>query len=195
PEPAVVLLDEPFASLDAGLRVTLREEIIGILRRAGASALLVTHDQEEALSLADSVTVMREGRVEQAGPPEDVYGRPTSRWVAEFLGAADIVPGRATEGIVDCELGRFPADRALVGDVDVVVRPEALRLLAVNGQASDVRARVLSRSFHGHDVLLELALPSGLQLRSRTSGSARWQPGDEVSVAVDGAVSVLPRSG
>ena len=103
--------------------------------------------------------------------------------------------GRATEGIVDCELGRFPADRALVGDVDVVVRPEALRLRVANGQTSDVRARVLSRSFYGHDVLVELALPSGLQLRSRTSGSARWQPGDEVSVAVDGAVSVLPRSG
>lgn len=198
PEPDVVLLDEPFASLDAGLRVALREEIMGILRKAGASALLVTHDQEEALSVADSVTVMREGQVEQSGPPEEVYSRPASRWVAEFLGAADIVPGRATDGVVDCELGRFPADHSLTGDVDVVVRPEALRLRAVNGHTQvnghngDVRARVLSRSFYGHDVLVELALPSGLQLRSRTLGSSRWEPGDEVAITVEGVVSVLP---
>ncbi len=143
---------------------------------------------------------MRDGGVQQAGPPEVVYGHPASRWVAEFLGAADIVPGRASDGVVDCELGRFSADRALAGDVDVVVRPEALRLSAVNGHSavngqSDVRGRVLSRSFYGHDVLVELALPSGLQVRSRASGSAPWQPGDEVSVSVEGVVSVLPTSG
>jgi iron(III) transport system ATP-binding protein len=117
------------------------------------------------------------------------------------LGAADIVPGRATDGVVDCELGRFPADHSLTGEVDVVVRPEALRLRAVNGHTQinghngDVRARVLSRSFYGHDVLVELALPSGLQLRSRTLGSSRWEPGDEVAVTVEGVVSVLPISG
>ena len=85
-DPEVVLLDEPFASLDAGLRTTLREEVVAILRAAGASALLVTHDQQEALSLADTVALMRDGRVEQTGAPEDVYAAPATRWAAEFLG-------------------------------------------------------------------------------------------------------------
>jgi iron(III) transport system ATP-binding protein len=92
-EPEVVLMDEPFASLDASLREALREEVVAILRAAGASALLVTHDQQEALSLADVVVVMRGGRVEQAGPPQEVYDHPANRWVAEFLGAAEVLPG------------------------------------------------------------------------------------------------------
>ncbi|MDN5747863.1 MAG: ABC transporter ATP-binding protein, partial [Pseudonocardia sp.] len=123
-DPEVVLLDEPFAALDEGLRVSLREEVAAILRAAGASALLVTHHQQEALSLADVVAVMRDGRIEQVGRPQDVYGTPATRWVAEFLGDADVVPGRAAEGVVDCELGRFPADRALRGAVEIVLRPE-----------------------------------------------------------------------
>ena len=91
----MILLDEPFAALDAGLREALREEVAAILRAAGTSALLVTHDQAEALSLADAVAVLRDGRVEQTGSPEEVYERPRSRWVAEFLGEADVLPGTA----------------------------------------------------------------------------------------------------
>ncbi|MGH9210457.1 MAG: ABC transporter ATP-binding protein [Acidimicrobiales bacterium] len=199
-QPEVVLLDEPFASLDAGLREALREEVAAILREAGASALLVTHDQQEALSLADVVVVMREGRVEQAGTPEEVYALPSTRWAAEFLGAADVVPGTAVDGIVDCELGRFPADPGLRGAVEVVVRPEVVAISAVHGAdrphtpngASD--ARVVGRSFYGHDQLVRLELASGLQLRSRSSGSAPWHPGDDVRVWVAGPVNVLASS-
>ena len=103
----MVLLDEPFAALDAGLRESLREEVAAILRAAGTSALLVTHDQAEALSLADTVAVLREGRVVQVGTPEEVYDRPASRWLAEFLGEADVLPGSAATASCECELGRF----------------------------------------------------------------------------------------
>ena len=106
-DPEVVLLDEPFSALDAGLRERLREEVAAILRAAGTSTLLVTHDQSEALSLADTVAVLREGRLEQVGTPEEVYERPQSQWVAAFLGDADVVPGTARDGYAECELGRF----------------------------------------------------------------------------------------
>lgn len=186
-EPEVVLLDEPFASLDAGLRASLREDVAAIMRDAGASALLVTHDQQEALSLADVVVVMRAGRVEQAGPPDEVYARPATRWAAEFLGAADVVPGRASDGVVDCELGRFAADRALQGTVEVVLRPESLIVEAAGG----IGATVVGRSFFGHDQLLLLELASGLRLRSRSLGRNRWRTGDSVCVRVDGCPTVL----
>jgi iron(III) transport system ATP-binding protein len=193
-EPEVVLLDEPFASLDAGLRVALREDVALILRQAGATALFVTHDQQEALSLADLVVVMREGRVEQAGRPEVVYARPVSRWAAEFLGAADVLTGRAVDGIVDTALGRFPVDRLVSGPVEVVIRPESLAIEPLNGAASAasaVMASVVSRSYFGHDQLLLLELPGGVRVRSRCPGTATWRDGDRVRVRVEGPVSVL----
>ena len=190
PEPEVVLLDEPFASLDAGLREALREEVAAILRAAGTSALLVTHDQEEALSVADVVAVMREGRIEQSGTPEEVYGRPASRWLAEFLGDADVVPGTAAEGVVDCELGCFPTDRGLTGAVEVVLRPESVAIGAT-GRQDATEGLVVGRSFYGHDQLVRLELPSGLRLRSRRLGFPAWHSGDRVRVWVDGPVNVL----
>ena len=110
-DPEVVLLDEPFTALDEALRVELREEVALILRAAGASALLVTHSQQEALSLADVVAVMRDGRVVQVGPPEEVYGAPADRWVAEFLGDADVVEGHAADGTADTRAGPLPRAR------------------------------------------------------------------------------------
>ncbi len=201
-DPDVVLFDEPFASLDAGLRVSLREEVAAILRRAGASALLVTHDQDEALSLADTVAVMRAGRIEQVGTPEEVYARPASRWLAGFLGEADVVPGTVVDGVVDCELGRFPAEGELRGAVEVVLRPECLALAVhrTDGARGDgpplpaskgTEARVVGRSFHGHDQLVRLELPSGQHVRSRRPGFAACWPGDVVRVWIEGPVNVL----
>ena len=149
--PDLVLLDEPFSGLDAALRARVRQEVRAILLAAGVTALFVTHDQEEALSLADRVAVMREGRIEQMGTPEEVYGRPASRWVAEFLGEADVLPGTVTDGWVECELARVPADPGLAaGDAEVLVRPEsvALVLRAQRGRPQGARggrrrARVL----------------------------------------------------
>ncbi|MDZ7676199.1 MAG: ABC transporter ATP-binding protein [Acidimicrobiales bacterium] len=193
-EPDVVLLDEPFASLDATLRASLREEVAEILREAGASALLVTHDQQEALSLADQVVLMRRGRVEQVGPPEAVYDRPASRWVAEFLGAAEVFAGTAVHGEVATELGTFPADPALTGAVDVLVRPEAIvvdELHPPRAGCTCTGAQIVDRSFYGHDQLLRLELGSGRRLRSRSTGTARWNRGDDVRIRVEGPVQVL----
>jgi iron(III) transport system ATP-binding protein len=192
-EPEVVLLDEPFASLDAGLRVTLREEVATILRAAGASALFVTHDQHEALSLADTVVVMRDGRVEQTGTPEEVYSSPTSRWIAGFLGAADVLAGDAANGVATTELGRFDCDAALVGPVDVVIRPEHVTIGGDGAPPHAVEAHIVARAFHGHDQLLRLRLASGATVQCRAPGGDRWHRDDDVVVWVTGPVTVLPR--
>jgi iron(III) transport system ATP-binding protein len=197
-DPEVVLLDEPFAALDATLRVALREEVAAILRQAGASALLVTHDQQEALSLADQVVLMRDGRVEQAGSPEEVYARPATRWVAGFLGAAEVVPGTADDRHADTELGPVVLDAPAHGPVDVLVRPEAVAVVraaeAGEGAGGGVRGRVLARSFFGHDQLLSIELDSGRRLHSRVVGSGSWHLGDDVIVRVVGRAHALPHT-
>jgi iron(III) transport system ATP-binding protein len=157
PEPDVVLLDEPFSSLDATLRADLRREVELILRDAEATALLVTHDQEEALSLADRLAVMREGRIVQVGAPEEVYGRPASRWAAQFVGEVNVLAGVAREGGVETELGRFDLRVPATGTVHVAVRPEQLELSARH----DGNAEVVSREFRGHDVLYRLRHEGG----------------------------------
>jgi iron(III) transport system ATP-binding protein len=190
-DPEVVLLDEPFASLDAGLRDALRGEVVEILRQAGTSALLVTHDQAEALSLAGTVAVMRAGRIEQVGTPEEIYERPASRWLAEFLGEADVLPGTASDGVVECELGRFGAAGDLAGTVEVVIRPESVAIGTGPAREPQAEAVVVKRSFYGHDQLVHLQLPSGLRLRSRRLGFPAWHPGDRVRVWIDGPVSAV----
>jgi iron(III) transport system ATP-binding protein len=189
PKPDVVLLDEPFTSLDPALRESLRHEVARILRDADATALLVTHDQAEALSLADRVAVMRAGRIEQVGTPDDVYLRPCSRWVAEFVGEADVLPGTASAGVVQCELGQFETQTKLNGAVEVVFRPEHVGLEPVNGEPG--HAIVLDHSSYGHDHLTHVRLPSGRVLRSRRLGFGRWPEGTSVRVAVDAPVGVL----
>ena len=199
PEPAVVLLDEPFASLDRGLRESLREEVVAILRQAGATALLVTHDQEDALAVADVVAVMHHGRIEQSGTPEEVYRRPATPWVADFLGDADMVPGTAEGGVVDCALGRLPADEDLRGDVQVVLRPEAVAIhphddAPPHDATGGVVGRVVRRRFFGHHQVVWLELPTGDQVRCRRSDASIWHPGDRVVVRVQGDVHVLVAS-
>jgi iron(III) transport system ATP-binding protein len=160
PEPALVLLDEPFSSLDATLRAGLRREVELILRDAEATVLLVTHDQEEALSLADRVAVMREGRIVQVGAPEEVYGRPASRWAAQFVGEVNVLAGVARGRGVETELGVFDLRARASGSVHVAVRPEQLELRADRGG----NAEVIAREFRGHDVLYRLRHEGGRTL-------------------------------
>jgi iron(III) transport system ATP-binding protein len=108
PEPEVILLDEPFSNLDAALRTRVRSEVADILRRAGTTAVFVTHDQEEALSMSDFVAVMHEGRVVQAARPSDLYSTPLDAWVGSFLGEADFMPGVAREGEVETPWAASP---------------------------------------------------------------------------------------
>jgi iron(III) transport system ATP-binding protein len=192
PTPELILLDEPFSNLDAGLRERLREEVREIIRAAGVTALFVTHDQEEALSLAETVAVMREGRLEQVGTPEEVYSRPASAWVAGFLGEIEVLPGEADGGTVRCELGTLRAPSTSDGPVEVRVRPESLAV-GTSGPGpggASTPAVVVSRRFYGHDQLLELRLPSGRTVRSRRLGFPAWHPGDRVSVWIDGPADV-----
>jgi iron(III) transport system ATP-binding protein len=193
PEPALILLDEPFSNLDAALRVRVRSEVRSILSEARATAMFVTHDQEEALSLADRVAVMRAGRVLQVGEPTALYARPADRFVATFVGDADLIPGRVEDGAVATAVGRLApaADGVggpLIGDVEVALRPERVRL-RLDGAGQGV---VRGITYFGHDQLVEVGLEDGARVRSRTGPVRSFEPGDRVSVAVSGEVIAFP---
>lgn len=191
PKPALILLDEPFSSLDAALRSRLRTDVREIIRQTGVTALLVTHDQEEALSMADRVAVMWEGRILQIARPDELYLRPVSRRVAEFVGEAQFLPGESEGRIVTCALGRLPSVNAAYGPVDVMVRPEILRLTP-STQTDGAAALVRARAFFGHDQILNCVLSDGTRISARTNAYAGFQPGEEVSITVRGAVLTFP---
>jgi iron(III) transport system ATP-binding protein len=178
PEPELVLLDEPFSSLDATLRGGLRREVELILRDAEATALLVTHDQEEALSLADRVAVMRDGEIVQVGPPVEVYGEPATRWAAQFVGEVNVLSGVARGGGVETELGVFDLRAPATGSVHVAVRPEQFELRA-DGNGN---ARVVAREFRGHDVLYRLRHEGGKTLLVQLPSLELHEVGDSVFV-------------
>jgi iron(III) transport system ATP-binding protein len=185
PEPEVVLLDEPFSSLDATLRADLRREVELILREAGATAILVTHDQEEALSLADRLAVMRDGRLVQVDQPERVYARPADRWAAQFVGEVNVVSGVERRGGIETELGLFdlsgepprPGGRPGAG-VRIAVRPEQLEL------RSDAagNAEVTHREFRGHDVLYRLRHEGGRTVLVQLPSIELYEVGQRVFV-------------
>ncbi|MGQ0823492.1 MAG: ABC transporter ATP-binding protein [Actinomycetota bacterium] len=194
PDPAIVMLDEPFSNLDAALRVRVRAEVRDILQAARATAVFVTHDQEEALSLADRVAVMQLGRVLQVGTPSALYTRPARRFVATFVGDADLLPGRHDGVRVTTSLGTHPvvADVAApAGPVDVVVRPENVRL-RLDGAGHGVVRRM---THFGHDQVIEVALIEGGRVRARTGPASEFHTGDRVSVQVVGDVVVFPGLG
>jgi iron(III) transport system ATP-binding protein len=194
PEPAIVLLDEPFSNLDAALRTEMRSEMREILKAAGATAVFVTHDQAEALSFADEVAVMFDGTMVQVAPPEALYHRPATREVAEFVGEANFMPGTAEDGRLRCALGDVPACGECVGNVEAMLRPEALHLRAlVNGEDAGVEATVIAREFYGHDQLVKLRLDSGPVLCSRLGGGPGFKPGERVLVETRGTAVVFPR--
>lgn len=187
PRPGVILLDEPFSNLDASLRARVRAEVVDILRNAGTTAVLVTHDQEEALSMSDFVAVMHHGRVVQAARPADLYLRPVDEWVAGFLGDADFVLGDAVGGKIATAAGIFPTD--LAGRVRVMIRPEDVVL----HPGAEGRAVVRRREFFGHDQLVTVILPDGSALRARLGPTPNLDPGDTVDVTV-GQVLAFPAS-
>jgi iron(III) transport system ATP-binding protein len=194
PEPAVVLLDEPFSNLDAALRAQMRSEMREILKAAGATAVFVTHDQAEALSFADEVAVMFDGKIVQLAPPEVLYHRPATRAVAEFVGEANFVPGTAKGGRLRCALGEVPACGECIGNVEAMLRPEALHLrVPANGEDDGVGATVIAREFYGHDQLVKLRLDSGPILCSRLGGGPGFKPGERVLVETSGTAVVFPK--
>ncbi|MGH3037161.1 MAG: ABC transporter ATP-binding protein, partial [Gaiellaceae bacterium] len=179
PEPSVVLLDEPWSNIDPVLRSSMRDELAAILRATGVTVLLVTHEQEEAFSLADRVALMRDGSIVQTGAPEEIYYDPSSRWAAEFVGAANVLPGRLEDGLVETLVGRFPAPNGdSPGAVEVLVRPELLEL-AVD---PDGAGEVVRREFRGHDVFYRVRLPDGTTVCSQRPSNETIPLGSRVTL-------------
>lgn len=194
--PTVLLLDEPFAALDPMLRVSLRTEVMELLRRQRATALMVTHDQEEALSLSDHVAVMMGGRLLQWGTPAEVYERPATSWVARFVGSTVELAGRLVGGeaggvfgvevdtYVECSLGLLEAvvmePEVVEGSqVRVVLRPEWLVL-----DSSGDDGVVVNTTYTGHDAVVTVQLHDGTRVRSRTVAASMPAVGEHVGVTV-----------
>ena len=154
PEPKLVLLDEPFSNLDAMLRDTTRKEVRSILKKAGMSAVLVTHDQEEALSFADRIAVMNNGRIEQIGTPEEVYYKPKTKFVAQFLGRTNIFEAEVNDSDrIDTQLGSLKLNCRAKGQITCSIRPEHLTITKPNGNSEGcTKGVVVSREFRGHDI-------------------------------------------
>ena len=189
PNPTVVLLDEPFSSLDASLRTSTGQAVVRALHAASATAVLVTHDQDEALSLADQVAVMRAGRLVQADAPYTLYRSPVDADVARFVGGATALPAQVNAGVASCVLGDLPVTGSCPdGAAEVLIRPEQVRL---DSAASDARveARVTEVSFYGHDAACRLDLqPDGPTLVARIIGLEAPPIGSIVKVGVAGGV-------
>ncbi|MGH8279158.1 MAG: ABC transporter ATP-binding protein [Gammaproteobacteria bacterium] len=205
PKPAVVLLDEPFSALDAGLRAETRAAVVASLKRVDATALLVTHDQDEALSMSDQVAVLQNGRLAQVADPQTLYRFPVNREVARFVGEAVLVPGTIHGDSVECCFGHLllaTEMRALLpagtAPVDVMIRPEQFRLYVVepdlkHSDGPAHLAQVEKLSFYGHDAQIALCLECGVRFRASVPGINLPTPGDQVRFRVIGPVIVYPR--
>ncbi|UCH27954.1 MAG: ABC transporter ATP-binding protein [Trueperaceae bacterium] len=192
PEPDVILLDEPFSNLDAALRGSTREEVRRILKRTGTTTVLVTHDQEEAMTFADRLVVMRAGRLEQLGAPEEAYLRPRTAFVANFLGTTNLVRGEANGTFAHTILGALKLSEPAQGSVLLSVRPENLRFDAASG----VPVRIVSRAFKGHDLTfvcesLSESVDSNIRLTVQTGPNCGLQVGADTYLQVRGCVVPL----
>ena len=189
--PPLLLLDEPLGALDAGLRERTGLELRALQRSTGAGFIMVTHDQAEALALADRVAVLEKGRLAQVGPPQALYDRPATRHVAEFLGAANILEGRVrADGAVDCAAGcllrpALPPGKAPGEAIALALRPERIRLAAGAPPAENgVAARLKDLAYRGDGWMAVVALPSGAEWRvALPAGAPPPAPGAEVSLA------------
>ena len=163
--PKFMLLDEPFSALDASLRDSMRRVVVRALRAAGTTSILVTHDQAEALSFADQVAVLREGRLVQVGSPRELYSTPKDPGTAAFLGDAIVLPAQLGDGFADCRLGRIAADTSgRRGPAEIMLRPEQLHLVPVPGKPQQANSdqgigTVVDVAFSGAVSVVAVAMP------------------------------------
>ena len=185
PRPRLLLLDEPFSSLDPALRGQMRAELRAIVKRAGATALLVTHDQEEALSIADRVAFMWQGRIEQVGTPDEVYSRPATLAAARFIGDANIYDRPVERGRVATPFGEYEAPSGR-SRCYVVFRPEDLQV-----QAGGTAGRVVEREYYGHDQVLHVELEPGSPTSpGRANGLVRVRLGPHERITATGPIAL-----
>jgi len=214
--PQIVLLDEPFASLDAHLRAAVRADVQALLAGAGITGILVTHDQDEALSIADRVAVLRDGQIAQCDAPQALYDRPADADIARFIGDANLVEGVLDTDTVDTVLGRLriePAGAAgsAPGPAVVLIRPEQIELHAgvpagpADGGRPDGGAvsgtglcgRVVSYGYHGHDAVIHVQPeddPAAPAIIVRTLGGCQLPPGSAVTLRARGPVLAWPHA-
>jgi iron(III) transport system ATP-binding protein len=189
-EPSVMLMDEPFANLDVRLRDRVRDDTLRLLREEGSATLLVTHDPEEAMLMADKIAVMSEGRIIQFGSPEELFDAPQCRFVAEFFGDLNVLRGRASEcTLVTSGLGELKVDKAKGftdgTEVDVLVRPDSLHI-GTNG--SGIQGKLLSTRPVGAFAVAEVELlASGERVKARFPRKTELKIGDQINIAVDPA--------
>ncbi len=187
PKPRLLLLDEPFSNLDPSLRARVRAEVREIVKRAGTTAVLVTHDQEEALSIADRIAFMWRGRIEQVGTPDEIYSSPATVHAAEFIGDANIYRLRAEAGRVQSPFGELPAPEGHAGGVAVVVRPEELQVMP-----GGFGGEVVAREYYGHDQILHVRLLSGAEVRVRVGPHERLGGAGPIALGLRTQPLVLP---
>ncbi|MGB6771927.1 MAG: ABC transporter ATP-binding protein [Candidatus Dormiibacterota bacterium] len=201
-DPQLILLDEPFSALDPSLRAAVREEVRAILAQTGMTTILVTHDQEEALSIADQVAVLRDGVVAQFGTPHQLYHDPIDLEMARFLGDANLVDGVVEGASVTTALGSLalrPAGNgppAPIGPAVVLLRPEQIVLSSDQG-AAGVSGRIVRSEFYGHDSIIDVVcdqLRLGGHIRVRVQGTTRFKEGAQVAVSARGDAQAWPKT-
>jgi iron(III) transport system ATP-binding protein len=199
-DPQLLLLDEPFSALDPSLRASVREEVREILARTAITTVLVTHDQEEALSVADEVAVLRQGVVAQVGSPHDLYRDPVDLDMARFLGDANLVDGQVEEGMLVTPLGTLSMRPSALGQAVrsgsavVLVRPEQI-VISTDG-AGGAPGRVLHTEFHGHDSVIEVASETPLLagiIRVRVQGPVDLESNSRVTLSASGEAPAWPK--
>ena len=205
-EPQILMFDEPLSNLDFKLRIQMRDELKRLQRRLGKTAIYVTHDQTEALALSDRIAVLSHGHIEQIGTPSEIYERPATTFVAEFIGSSNLFPARIVEraaagAVVETATGlrlRCAGGCAEGGaDVSVLLRPERIAVVAPGaiagcggGEPNRIAARVVEVIYLGEDLHLRLDTAGGLTLRAalKNAGAARgWAPAQPVEIVIDSA--------
>ena len=182
--PRALLLDEPLTALDAKLRDTLRLEIDSLLRSLGITAIYVTHDQAEAMALGDRIVVMEHGRVAQIGKPRDIYQRPATRFVAEFIGTMNRLTGSMNNGRFTCKAGGIAWPEAPTNATEILFRPEDIRVVE-SGEATGLKGTVAAAFFLGDRTRLFVDVGEAQPLVIESTARRDFSHGDAVGLAID----------
>jgi len=185
PKPEILLLDEPFANIDASLRTALRADLRKILDKISLTTIFVTHDQEEAFVFGDKICIMNNGKILQFDTPTNIYRQPNSTWIAGFLGQANLIKGQAKNKIASTAIGEIPLSKKETGSVKVMIRPENLDLLAYGSW------QIQNIEYYGHDTMYTLNNESKQSIRVRVLHEPIYKIGNKVGIVYTGPPTVV----